>query len=246
MRPLVTLEDAHRILGVMTATWGDNQNLPREMIRALQESGNVPFGAFEGDLLVGFVLGFLASDREGLHVHSHMLAVVADRRARGIGYALKQAQRAAALDAGVGVVRWTFDPLVAGNAHFNIAKLGASADRFERDLYGRMDDLLNRGERSDRLFVRWDLESAAPPAPEGGVEVLGREGTEEEPRPVPREMPAGGPVLVRIPRAYLALRERAPALAQEWREAAARAFEACLVAGMEARFFRVDGTYVFS
>ncbi len=35
LRPLTSLADADRILGVMIATWGEHQLLPREMIRAL-------------------------------------------------------------------------------------------------------------------------------------------------------------------------------------------------------------------
>jgi predicted GNAT superfamily acetyltransferase len=54
-------------------------------------------------------------------------------------------------------VRWTYDPLLARNAHFNLQKLGAFADGFERDFYGEMDDQLNRGDRSDRFTVRWEL-----------------------------------------------------------------------------------------
>ena len=55
-------------------------------------------------------------------------------------------------------MRWTFDPLVARNAYFNLHKLGAVADRFERNFYGEMTDTLNRGERTDRVVVRWDLD----------------------------------------------------------------------------------------
>src|SRR5205807_1580797 len=118
VRALAELEDAGRILGVMVATWGEHQLIPTELIRALQGSGNLPYGAFRGEEMIGYVLGFLGPDPvDGVHVHSHMLAVVPDRRHRGVGRALKLAQRAAALDAGVHVVRWTFDPMQARNAH---------------------------------------------------------------------------------------------------------------------------------
>ena len=71
----------------MIATWGDHQTIPREMIRALAESGNVPFGAFEGDDLIGYVLGWVGTGpaEAGLHVHSHMLAALPDRRHAGVG-----------------------------------------------------------------------------------------------------------------------------------------------------------------
>src|SRR5437870_3211225 len=148
LQPLTTLEDADRILHVMVATWGEHQLVPREMILALADSGNEPYGAFQEGDLVGYVLGWMGRDGDGPHVHSHMLAVLPGLRSRGVGYALKLAQRARALDAGYRVVRWTFDPLQARNAHFNINKLGVVGDRFRRDFYGEMTDALNRGDRS--------------------------------------------------------------------------------------------------
>jgi len=247
LRPLSTLEEADLITEVMIATWGEHQLVPRELLRAFQDSGNVPYGAFHGDVIVGYVLGFLGVDEAGLHVHSHMLAVMPEWRSRGVGYALKLAQRAAALDAGVRVVRWTFDPLLSRNAYFNLVKLGAFADRFHRQFYGEMTDLLNRGERSDRLVVRWDLDrEPTGPAPSAGYEVLGREGAEDLPRPTRVSPPPGGPALVRIPREYPALRERDPSLAEAWREASAEALEACFGAGLVVTGFTADSAYVFA
>jgi len=164
LRPLTSLEDADAILRVMIATWGNHQLLPREEILALAESGNVPWLADAAGETIGYVLGWAGMDPEdGLHVHSHMLAALPDRRHRGVGYALKLAQRAACLDQGIRLIRWTFDPMISRNAWFNLGKLGATADRFRRNFYGEMADSLNAGERSDRLVVRWDLDR--PPGP---------------------------------------------------------------------------------
>ena len=102
LRALTSVEDADDIIRVMIATWGEHQLLPREMIRALAHSGNTPWGAFDGDQLIGYVLGWSGVDPDdGLHTHSHMLAAVPDRRHRGVGYALKLAQRAQCLDQGI-------------------------------------------------------------------------------------------------------------------------------------------------
>jgi predicted GNAT superfamily acetyltransferase len=252
LHPLEDLDDADRILDVMIATWGEHQLLPRELIRALQHSGNVPYGAFSEGELVGYVMGFLARDAVGPHVHSHMLAVRPSARAKGVGYALKLAQRAHALDLGVSVVRWTYDPLLARNAHFNLDKLGAHADGFERNFYGEMDDLLNRGDRSDRFSVRWDLELPAAKARgrDGrSVPVLNR--SDDTP---PRPERVGDPfvddrtvgAIVGIPEDYPALREADAELARSWRDAAGDAFEACLAAGMVAvEFERFSCSYYF-
>lgn len=253
LRPLDGLEDAERINRVEVATWGEEQELGREIVRALQHSGNVPFGAFgrEG-ALVGYVLGFAGVDASGLHVHSHMLAALPEWRSRGVGFALKLAQRAQALDQGIHVVRWTFDPLIARNAYFNIAKLGASCDRFERNFYGPMTDAQNRGDRSDRFTVRWDLDREPPSraATAEGAVVLAAQGLADAPSPrldlaaVPAERE--GPVLVQVPREYQRLRDAEPELARRWRDALAEAIEAGLASGRVASGFTTDSAYVFT
>ncbi|HEY7659683.1 MAG TPA: GNAT family N-acetyltransferase [Actinomycetota bacterium] len=245
LRPLVSHEDGERILAVLHATWGDHEPFPREILRALADSGNVPYGAFAGAETVGYVLGWAGVEPEdGLHVHSHMLAALPDRRHRGVGYALKLAQRAQALGQGIRVVRWTFDPLVARNAHFNLSKLGASADRFERNHYGEMTDSLNAGDRSDRLTVRWDLER--PPGPrvvEAREVVLAVDGS----APGPIRAPTGPGAIVEITPDHAALRASDPALARAWREASAVALEACLGAGLVAAAFDRDRSrYLFA
>jgi predicted GNAT superfamily acetyltransferase len=172
VRPLTSLKDVDALLDVMDSTWGQRDLLSREIVRALQIGGNVPLGAFTGDRLVGYALGFLGAGEDGLHLHSHMLAVLPEWMSGGVGYALKLAQRAAALDAGVTVARWTFDPMQARNAHFNLMKLGTVADRLHRELYGVMTDALNRGGRSDRLEARWDLEREPGPREIGADAVV--------------------------------------------------------------------------
>ncbi|MEP6477237.1 MAG: GNAT family N-acetyltransferase [Actinomycetota bacterium] len=225
LRPLTSIEDADRVLEVMVATWGNHQLLPREMIVALGESGNVPYGAVDtGGRLVGYVLGWAGMDQDGLHVHSHMLAALPDRRHRGVGFALKLAQRAQALEQGIRVMRWTFDPMVARNAWLNLGKLGAVADRFRRDFYGRMSDTVNEGERSDRLVVRWDLEAA----------------------PGPRAAPAAV-ATVTVPPEYAELRRRDPGAARAARDETAAALESLFAEGWVAvAFDRTRSAYLLA
>ncbi|HEY7282319.1 MAG TPA: hypothetical protein VID47_12070 [Actinomycetota bacterium] len=232
VRPLGEIADADRILDVMIATWGRHQLIPREMLRALQGSGNLPHGAFRGEDMVGYVLGWMGDDPDdAIHVHSHMLAVVPAVREGGVGYALKLAQRAAALDAGAHVVRWTFDPMQSKNAHFNMNKLGTTADRFHRHYYGDMTDVLNRGERTDRLEARWDLDRAPGPrrpAHGAGATIL----RNVDGRPVAGHGPAKPTARVETVGDYPALREADRGLASAWRDAVADALEACRGEGM--------------
>ncbi len=251
IRDLVSLEEADDAIRVMIATWGDHQLPPREMLKALAASGNVFQGAYRGSEMAGFSLGFFGVDEDGFHLHSHMLAVMPGTRSKGVGFALKMAQRAAVLDAGVGRIRWTFDPLVARNAYFNLAKLGAVADSFHRDFYGAMEDVLNHGDRTDRLMVRWDLAPAPQPhqtpRPFVAIEILGPEGPADAPRPTAvSELRPGRDALIRIPPDHLELRKRDPALGEAWREAAASAFEACFSAGLIAVAFSRDVGYLMA
>jgi predicted GNAT superfamily acetyltransferase len=174
-----------------------------------------------------------------------MLAALPDRRHAGVGYALKLAQRAQCLDQGIGLVRWTFDPLVARNAWFNLVKLGAAADRFLPDFYGEMTDSVNRGDRSDRLLVRWRLDrEPTGPRPAAGQVVLGPEGDADRPAPGTLRPPVGHPALIRIPREYQRLREDDPGLGDAWRTASAEAFRTCFDAGLIVTGFTADSAYV--
>ena len=248
---LERLEDARAITGVVEAVWGGDV-LPSELIRAFQHAGSVLYGARAGHRCVGFVLGF-AGLSEGLHLHSHMLAVVPEWQDRGVGYALKLAQRAACLDHGIAEVRWTYDPLVARNARFNLVKLGAVGTAYLPGFYGPMRDRLNRGDRSDRFEVRWPLHSArvgraladglSPPR-EGPV-LLEVEGEPDRPRPrATGEGPEPG-ARVAVPPDYHALKAADPPLARRWRECAAEVFRSCFGAGLVARWISRQGVYVF-
>jgi predicted GNAT superfamily acetyltransferase len=248
LAPLTTVDDADLINDVIEATWG-GQHLDREIVRALAISGNVSWGAFDdAGTLIGFVLGWAGVDDDGLHVHSHMLAALPGHRHRGIGEALKLAQRAQALDQGIDVVRWTFDPLVARNGWLNLGKLGGVIDRFARNFYGEMADAINAGERSDRFTVAWHLRREPGPhvVTEPPSELLVRS-VEDLPAPVPSGERPGMAALIELPVDYHELRTVAPALATMWRDAIADAVEACLDAKMlGAAFDRTRSAYVFA
>jgi predicted GNAT superfamily acetyltransferase len=236
---------------VIDRVWGASV-LPRELLRAFQHAGCVLWGAEAGDELAGFVLGFLGW-REGLHLHSHMLAVVPDRQSAGAGFALKLAQRAQCLDEGVAEVRWTYDPLVARNARFNLVKLGATATALLPAQYGEMTDRVNRGDRSDRFEVRWQIGSdrtmraieGSLSAPRLGEPVLRATGHPESPEPAESRARPGPGALVQIPPDHSALRQSHPELGVRWRECSSNVFGRCFAAGLEATWFSREGCYVF-
>ncbi|WEO77922.1 hypothetical protein BJQ94_02435 [Cryobacterium sp. SO2] len=151
--------DLASIIGLFERTWGVGRSPDRAMLLALDYAGNTVLLATEQGKPVGATLGFLGWT-DGLHLHSHMAAVVPWHRSGGVGFALKLFQRALCLEQGITEMRWTFDPLIRRNAHFNLVKLGAEVTKFLPDFYGRLDDVVSGSDRSDRFEVRWALDSA--------------------------------------------------------------------------------------
>jgi len=251
--PVHGMDHAFRVVRIVEEVWGPGDLSPA-MVRAFEHAGSTLFAALERDRsgdFVGFVLGF-AGLGDGLHVHSHMLAVLPGHESRGVGYALKLAQRAACLDAGIEEVRWTYDPLVVRNGWFNLVKLGCTADRLLVGFYGEMKDQINRGDRTDRFEVVWRLRSDRVERalagdlhrPSTGEVILEVEASGRTARLLDGARPGAGAV-VGVPVDHAELRARDPELGMAWRTASADAFGACFDAGLVATWVDRDGRYVF-
>jgi predicted GNAT superfamily acetyltransferase len=127
-----------------------------------KNAGGFILGAFAGSELVGFVLSVPAFLRGEKAFYSHMTAVRAGFQGSGVGASLKWAQRQRALTEGVKFIKWTFEPVKARNAFFNLEKLGAIVTEYEANFYG-VDYSTSPDQKiglaSDRLFAEWRLES---------------------------------------------------------------------------------------
>ena len=129
--------------------WNNLELMPMRFFVVSRHIGGLVLGAFDNDRLVGF-LSSIPGIRNGRpYWHSHMLAVTTDLRDAGVGTRLKSAQREHALQRGIRLIEWTFDPLVSRNAYLNIAKLGVIVRRYYSDFYG---------PGSDRLVAEWWLD----------------------------------------------------------------------------------------
>jgi predicted GNAT superfamily acetyltransferase len=250
---LYEVKDHHAAADLLRRIWradSPDQLVNPGLIRAFAHSGNYVVGAYQGDLLVGTAIGFLGDS----HLHSHIAGVDPSRQGSGVGFAVKQHQRAWALERGIGEVRWTFDPLVRRNALFNLHKLGALPTAYLPDFYGAMPDGINAGDATDRLYLRWQLDSHRVVAAAHGepheirLTALGagrafplvdRAGE----RPIRGEMDAEV-LLVAVPRDSEALRRRDPALAAQWRRAVREALTGALTAGYQITGMTRDGFYV--
>lgn len=160
IRDLDTVADVFTASAVLADVWGgDRSGMPPNLLRALAHSGNYAVGLWDDERMIGASVAFFAAPA-ARSMHSHITGILPAHQGHGLGRALKEHQREWALARGVGHITWTFDPLVARNAHFNLAVLGARVTEFLVDHYGPMDDGVNRGDESDRLMVSWAL--AAP------------------------------------------------------------------------------------
>jgi predicted GNAT superfamily acetyltransferase len=88
-----------------------------------------------------------------------MLGVLPPYRNSGLGRQLKLKQREDALERGIDLIEWTFDPLELKNAYFNIERLGAIVRRFVRNQYGATSSHLHGGLPTDRCTAEWWINS---------------------------------------------------------------------------------------
>jgi len=138
---------------------------PRRHLIVSRQAGGWTLGAFVADRLVGFVhhLAAVCGDNE-IFGYSHMMAVAKDYQNKGVGVRLKWAQRERAMKEGRKLIKWTWDPMMARNAHFNLNRLGAIVESYAENFYGidyNADSSLTEkvGLPSDRLFATWNLDS---------------------------------------------------------------------------------------
>jgi predicted GNAT superfamily acetyltransferase len=145
--------------------WSGNdiEVVPAHMMLSALHGGGVLIGAFDGDVLVGFVFGFPGFDRtsEGVSLRhcSHMAGVHPDYQDAGLGFKLKRAQWQMVRQQGLDRITWTYDPLQSRNAKLNITKLGAVCNTYFSNFYGELRDQLNKGLPTDRFQVDWWVNS---------------------------------------------------------------------------------------
>ncbi len=222
IRPLETVEEVFAATDVLSAVWGgDRTGMPANLLRALAHSGNYAVGLYDGERMIGASVAFFAAPA-ARSMHSHITGVLAEYRSQGLGRLLKQHQRSWAFARDVGHITWTFDPLVARNAHFNLRVLGARVTEYLVDQYGPMDDGVNRGDESDRLMISWALAAPAASPREGDIVTA-----------------------VAVPHDIEALRRTDPLEAGEWRYRVRDAFQGLLADGFVVGGFDDDRGYLF-
>lgn len=214
VRVLTTNEDLHRVPPLEQSIWGNPDPIPDSLLRVMADHGGGVWVATPADVpetWLGFAVALPGCDGTGWYLHSHLAGVVASRRRQGIGLALKLHQRQWARARGYSRICWTFDPLRAANAHFNLVRLGVRVVEYRVDYYGTLNSTLNRALPTDRLLVEWPTEPAAVDS----VMV-----DHDEP-----------PAFIPIPPDLDAVMIQDPAGADAWLRSVRAKFHRCLMAG---------------
>ena len=196
-----------------------------------KNAGGFVLGAYDGDRLAGFVLSVPAFLRGMRAFYSHMTGVRPEYQSHGIGGRLKWAQRTRALAEDVRFIKWTFEPIKAKNAYFNLEKLGAAVLDYQENFYGT--DYLTAAHTdnpvaltSDRLFAEWDLKSARVDALANGD------------KPTESRVPDAE---IEIMKDWSTMVESDPAAALAEQLRIRREFQSAFAIGLAGRGFKRDG-----
>jgi len=227
IRPLTSLADQELGRMVFDKTWAMDAGteITPNLLQAMVHSGAYLSGAFIDGNCVGAAFAFPATTG-GLHLHSHMTAVLDKFRDKGIGYALKVDQYKWAKANNFKEITWTFDPLVARNAKLNLLKLGVDISAYHPNFYGDMPDELNAGDESDRVMA--------------SLKIVGD-------LPTPRtaiSTPDNSSVLIAIPSDIVAIRNKDLAENLKWRRSVREEFVGVLARGGKVIGFSANNEYV--
>lgn len=228
----------HPISDLFAEVWGRNDEgvpMPTEVLRSIAHAGGLISAVYDVDSAALLGAAVLGRDEPGSS-YGYIAAARPGAGDRGIGYALKQHQRAWCLARGITRMRWTFDPLVSRNARFNLSKLGAVVDHYELAFYGQMSDAINGSDPADRLVADWRLDGqraiaagqgtlSQPTTPATSTAAVSTPANESEPADSDAAGPDGGLAFLRsgaeawcrVPTDIVELRRTDPAQASAWR-----------------------------
>jgi predicted GNAT superfamily acetyltransferase len=227
VRELENLQDQDSGRKIFDLTWAMDAGteITPNLLQAMVHGGSYLSGAFIDNKIVGAAFAFPATNN-GLHLHSHMTAVLDEFRDKGVGYALKIDQWNWAKKHKYSHLSWTFDPLVRRNAKLNIVKLSVDITDYHPNFYGEMPDALNAGDESDRLMVSWSTDIDKPKA---------------------RELithPKPDDILIEIPEDIVAIRFKDQSESMKWRRQAREQFLAAFEKNGKVIGFSANNEYV--
>jgi len=244
LRDITDISELRQVEQLQKDVWGiaDLEVFPALAMIPMLEVGGVLIGAFDRDLMAGFVFGFPGQEHGKPILHSDMLAVRPEYRRHGLGAKLKLAQRRRALAIGIDTITWTFDPLQARNARLNFGKLGVTSKRYCPNYYGETTSFLHQNG-TDRLWVTWELAServrrrienpTSQDSDSGEPLTVLRLGEEQQPRETNVDLGQAQSFAIEIPSDINLLLSSDAQLALLWRNATRKAFTNLMASGHE-------------
>lgn len=252
IRPFESHADRAQCVALQELTWGAGftEKIPAAMLLVAQKTGGVCAGAFDDDgRMLGFVFG-VTGVQDGTLMHwSDMLAVHPDAQGQHLGERLKEFQREQCRALGVRIIYWTYDPLVARNAHLNLSRMGARVHEFVPAMYGEGTNSPLQGDMpTDRFVVAWAVDpaeaaAAVPQLPSDTALVVHPDAS------TATNWPSIAHIGIRAPRDITALAAQDIATARRWRYATRAALSHYLTHGYRVAGFVADhdgGTYLLT
>mgnify|MGYP000937775541 FL=1 len=227
IKNLVSITEQSEARKVFDKTWAmeSGTEITPNLLKAMVHGGSYLSGAFIDKKCVGAAFAFPATTG-GLHLHSHMTAVLDNYRDQGIGYALKINQWQWAKKNNYKEITWTFDPLVSRNAKLNLIKLGVDISGYYSNFYGDMPDALNAGDESDRVMASWKVAGDQPTA----KNVITNPGKSD--------------TLIKIPEDIVAVRSKNKSENLKWRRKVREEFMRAFEKGGKVVGFSANNEYV--
>jgi len=248
-RILTENPDLEAASALETVIWGWEAQFssPTNVMRVTALKGGLTLCAYDGDAMIGMSWAFPVRTEGKWVLWSHVAGVIPDYRGRGIGAGIKVAQRDWALTNDYDQIRWTFDPMQAGNANFNLRVLGATAYKISENMYGIYDDALNPGLPTDRFEAVWTLNDPRvariaageiPPVADMPTVTLLEYADDGLKR---RTLIGVSPARLEIPAQFLRLGRENPHLARAWQTALRETLTEAFGAGFAVVDFIRDG-----
>jgi len=238
--------DCDALMQVLADVWGYAESsavASGDTLRAMAYSGCYVAGVLVDGRLVGGGFGWPTFVDGEWRLHSHVIGFLDGYRALGLGARIKHHQRDFVGQKGMSAVEWTYDPLHASNARFNLAKLGARVLAYHRDFYGELKDTFSAGSGSDRFVVRWGIQDEPPVLGVSVRESILRVGPDGEPVLMHSD---ASEVRAQIPSDIVAMRKADKATALAWREAFAETVGVEMRAGAQVVGITADREYLIN
>lgn len=252
IRSLAIMEELEAAVELQKIYWGEDMGdlVPHHMLLSFVRYGGHVHGAYDGERLVGVLMGFLGADisTDGeedapsrLYVMSKRMVVLPEYRGKKIGEDLKLAQKDFAMRHNIQLVTWTFDPLLSRNAYLNLHKLGAVGQHYRENYFGT--SAANPVLSADRLEVNWWVKH---PHMEKRLEIRAEDAPIANYGKQDFNIPHAEIIRLEIPAEITTLDH---VTINAWREFIRKSFQAMMQAGYIATdFIRVENRvfYVFS